>query len=217
MGVKLIWDLDNTLVDVVEHEYELAQITLGELGIIDTRDNIIKRNPCLWGDFVRSYGLGEEEFFKVWNALDDRVNGIKNGNIKIYPDTIPVLEKLVCSGYLLGIASNTPKDRAMIEINALGLYKFFNPKAISCYDYKMPCKPEPDLALKALAGLNYDKENDKVLIIGDTRNDIRAGENLKKLGHNAKTIYINRHNLNYEADYVVSSLEEAYLLIQNGL
>ncbi|MBW3011638.1 HAD hydrolase-like protein [Candidatus Woesearchaeota archaeon] len=212
----ILFDLDNTLVDNREYFPYVAHTCLKELGIHTTIDDVVERNLDHFEDFIRSYNLDTADFFKVWIKHDsDRARAVREGRIKLFPDTIPILQ-ILGAFYRLGIFTNTPQEKAFAEINGLGLDVFFRKGSVSCYDFVLPNKPSPELALRALEGIGHNRQ-EMLWVVGDTKNDVESGNNLRQLGFNTKTIYINLHNKPYEADFVVSSLKEAYQKIQNGL
>jgi phosphoglycolate phosphatase len=192
MNIKpqaLLFDLDGVIVDS-------ANVWLLSLNSALKRFNhklinLDLFNEKYWGNDVNNtlelLGLPKKAL-KIVNETY-----LKNIDLVIiFSDVKFTLKKL--KNYNKGLITNTPKKIALYLLKKYDILKYF--KVIITSDDVKHGKPNPDVIIKACKELNI-KPN-KVVIIGDTISDIKAGKNLK-----CKVI-----GLNINADYRVNKLSE---------
>lgn len=150
-------------------------------------------------------GIDIHAFWADFNIKDfeARRQGLLRGDIVLYEDALPLLESL--RGHYLAIVSNTYSDCVALEMEVLGLARYFS--RVASYTGKENPKPHPQLARAALDGRTFSD----VYLVGDARADILCG---KAIG--AKTIHIDRLGEEVGADFRVTSLHEILPLVDSA-
>jgi|GEM_PF-3921124 len=161
---------------------------------------------------IIEHNVNPELFYLIFNKYDSRINGIRNGTIKLFPETIPFLEAIQQYDQR-GIFSNTPLEKALIEINMLDIAKYFDPTKNLFWTTQGLCKPNLDYTRQFLTGFEYKKG--KVVIIGDGASDMGAADNLRVLPqYEVCSIYIKRNEGNLKADHTITDLRQAIPIIE---
>jgi HAD superfamily hydrolase (TIGR01509 family) len=190
--LAVLFDMDGTLVDSipawhktfnqalvsqggnpVSYEYFCEEI-LGE----STEEDIARFFPKL--KVMELIALYDEFFPKNIDAL------------RIFPETIKVLDFLKEQGIKTGLVTNTPRALMNLTLAAVDLEDRFD-VALAGDDVSAG-KPDPMMINLCLTKLGVSKEN--AILVGDTLSDVKAGANA-----GVKTV-----GLNIAADWRVSSL-----------
>jgi HAD superfamily hydrolase (TIGR01509 family) len=147
--------------------------------------------------------ISKEEFIeKFWGhelldnleklGLDGKIGAFCNNiyysyidELKIFSGTKKVLKNL--DKYPKAIITNTPEDCAVQILKKFGIDKYF--KMIITSDQVQNGKPAPDIVFEACRRLDVKPE--KVILIGDTKSDVKAGHSAgcKVVGVNVKGDY----------------------------
>jgi phosphoglycolate phosphatase-like HAD superfamily hydrolase len=161
---------------------------------------------------IKEHKINPELFWIILNKYDSRVEGIRNGTIKLFPETIEFLEALK-SYDKRGIISNTPLEKALPEISMLGIDRYFDSTKNLFWTTPGFYKPNLDYTLQFLKGFEYKKG--KVVIIGDGASDMNAADNLRVLPqYEVCSIHIKRNGGNLNADYTITDLRQALPIIE---
>ena len=185
----ILFDMDGVLVDSLDSWWLALNEALKAYDYDEiTRDEFIKK---YWGHDLQynleKMGLEYEVLMFCNKAYINHVDGVK-----IYPDTIPTLEKL--DHYRKGIITNTPEDCTEHIVKNLQIGKYFD--VITTVDDVSRGKPSPEIVIKACDLLKVNPKN--VVLIGDTDSDIKAG---RAVGCTVIGVKI-------DADYRINSLSE---------
>ncbi len=176
MKIKgVIFDLDGTLLDTLD-------------GIIYTLNKIGRRygKSFTKKDFLPLWGLSAEEILsKLFNISDEELireianNWIREFRetltntklVKLFPDTIMVLQELKRFGIKIGVSTSAPKLVTEHVLDKFSLRKYID--AYTSRDDVEKGKPDPEIFLKTANKLGLRSE--EVIIVGDTKFDILAG------------------------------------------
>jgi HAD superfamily hydrolase (TIGR01509 family) len=212
----LIFDFNGIIVDDEPIHFELFRRVLGEEGIELTEDNYYARFLGFddRGAFTAAY---RENGRSLEESLLARLIGRKavyyqsaiQNKVRIFPG----VEKLIAAlapGLPLAVASGALRQEIETILSTAGLLKHFS-VIISAEDVHYG-KPEPEVFLKALAGLNAQvKDSHPIdaadcLVIEDSKEGIRGA---RRAGMKCLAVS-NSHpaELLQEANAVVRSLEE---------
>jgi pyrophosphatase PpaX len=208
----VLFDLEGTLVQTIEddrdaiHEFRMKManklVTLGippkELEGIEA--STLMRNKAL--EIVDKY-FERNKIVRFHREMDKFLKSFELCwalQSKMFPETRSVLHKLKKLKVEMGLVTNTSRDAAEHMLSMHKLRSFF--KVIVTREDVRRLKPDPEgvlLALKKLDGHSF-------FFVGDLAHDSFAA---KKAG--GVSIIVKRNplkTLGFEADYIVSSLEE---------
>ena len=215
----LIFDFNGIIVDDEPIHFELFKRVLTEEGIELTEEDYYARylgfdDRGAFTTAYREHGRSLDE--KLLARLIDRKAGYYQNAIRNKASIFPGVEKLVASlvpALPLAVASGALRQEIETILSNAGLLKHFA-VIISAEDVDHG-KPEPEIFLKALAGLNARVENNDpidaadCLVIEDSKEGIRGA---RRAGMKCLAVS-NSHptELLQEANAVVRSLEEVDL------
>ncbi len=211
----IFFDLGSTLVTAYPAVAEQITQTLADLGHpVPQRDvagALARITPQFDDPGNRGWTLTHERSYAFWTNYYDTVlaavglSPAERRNIvlnvyarlskpqgyALYPDVIPVLERLAGAGYVLGLISNWEAWGAEL-VNHLGIHRYFPTQVLSgCVGIE-----KPDAAIFELALNHAGFSPEQVLYVGDSvRFDI---EPAKAIGMSA--VLINRHAERSEQD-----------------
>jgi HAD superfamily hydrolase (TIGR01549 family) len=217
-GKIVLVDLDKTIIDMNDQLVESMSRLLALLGKKVHRQ-MLERTTNLYG-YLASLGIMADnlDFWRRFNEIDNRMEGISKKLVRLFPDSIEFLE--VVSGYKSAVVSDTPWCKAEPEITFFNLAKYFN--VFSHWDESKlgRGKPDPLLAIEAIEKLGY--EGEKIYFVGDDLADIKCAQNLeaylnseKNLSVRITKIHVKRSGLClHGADITVPSLGYAADIIK---
>lgn len=125
---------------------------------------------------------------------------------KLFPETIPTLEKLRKLGVKLGIVTNTSMKAVDTAFRLHGLKGYFD--VVVTREKMKKLKPDPEgilLAVNKLGATNF-------FMVGDHVRDALAAK-----GANGKSITVKRsfeEKIDFQTDYVVQSLSEIPKIVE---
>ena len=163
----ILFDLDGVLIDSLESWRNALNQALTAYHYPEIKkEEFINK---FWGhdlyDILKTMKL-DPEIVRFCNTIyGDHIN-----EIKIFPDTIPTLQKL--NNFQKAIITNTPRDCTQQILRRFSLDQHF-PIVITCDDV-LKAKPDPEPIFKACRLLQVTPQN--VLLIGDTESDVKAGK-----------------------------------------
>ncbi len=170
----IIFDLDGTIVDSLDDLTVSVNHMLGSFG-----------HPLLRREGVRSL-VGQGALKLVERAMPGAEPDVIRKALEIfleynarhlidatapYPDVDSTLRKLQCFGHTMVVVTNKNESLSRQLLAALGLDGFF--REIYGADTLPSRKPSPEPLLHVMGVLGFSK--DKTLMVGDSINDISAG------------------------------------------
>lgn len=201
----IIWDMDGVIIDSETHYHRLEKEFLGRLGI-KTEDEVLRNFmgtpfshyfPILAKEYGSSKNMEEaqEEYVEFISELYQK-------HAELTPGLKQVFEEL-SKNYHFALATSSVSKLANIALGRFELLNFFKIRVHG--DEIKNGKPDPEIFLKALSGLGFNK--DEVVIVEDSLNGMKAGKaaGMKVIGFKAS------HNKDIDfslADFVVEDLRE---------
>jgi len=190
----LLFDMDGVLVNSIKSWYYSLNEALKTYG--KKQVTLEEFEKKFWGRDLQ-YNLEHMNLSYEILSFCNNIYGDNVGHVEIYPDTINTLEKL--DGYNKAVITNTPRTCTNQIIKKYGFNRFFN-FFLTSDDVKRG-KPSPEIVFMAIKKL--DLKPDDVILIGDTKSDIEAGQ---KAGVKVVGMRIN-------ADYRVEKMSDLLNLI----
>ncbi|WP_456368263.1 HAD family hydrolase [Thermococcus sp.] len=151
-----------------------------------------------WNFFFKLFGVN----LRYENLLNEYSH-----KLHVYPDTVPTLEWLKDSGYILGVVTSGPEYQRL-KLKLTGLEGYFD-VVVTREDVKT-VKPDPRMFLYALEGL--DAEPREAAFVGDSLyQDIYGAKNV-----GMTSIWINRDGEEgyHFPDYEIKTLHELRKILE---
>lgn len=212
MVKAIIWDMDGVIIDSETHYLRLEKDFLSRLGIY-AEDNILQNYmgtpfanyfPILAKKYGSSKSTDEakEEYIKF-------IKELYADHVQLTPGLKEVFKELN-KDYKFALATSTVEVLASTALNRFSLVNFFKVR-VHGDDIKNG-KPDPEIFLKALSDLGFEK--DETVVIEDSLNGIKAGKEagMKVIAFKAS------HNKDIDfslADYVITDLREISDIIKS--
>jgi putative hydrolase of the HAD superfamily len=208
----VLFDMDNTLFDLVGAQIAACHAVAGSLGRSD--------GESLFTDYFLKGRHGFESHENIREYLNDRslpadgnyrsacviYEKVKLDNIVPYPGVLETLSGLRQQGFHMGIITDAHSRDATRRLERCGLLQFFD--GLVSYDMVMVKKPAPEPFLFALEMMRAVPES--TLLVGDSpRRDIRPARDLGICTVYAR--YGDRFSLIREcpeADFIVNGMDE---------
>jgi phosphoglycolate phosphatase len=222
----IIFDLDDTLVNFMEHYNVAFSETFKEIfGINSNLDEIDfagKTIPNIIRELGELKGIEQKLIEKkLDNALDciankffKSINEIKNADKYILPGANELLKELVNLGFVIGLMTGSTSKIASKILQVTALLKYFD-----ILTFGEEAKDRDGLLRKSLEkaekkfGIKFTKES--VIIIGDSIRDIECGKKISALvivvatGHHSYDVLKKRN-----PDYIFNSLRNYKELVE---
>jgi len=218
MAFAVLFDLEDTLVQTpwADHQHVLefrrqTRTKLIELGIPpNTLEGIeratIMRNKA--SEYVKENfsKANAEKFHREMETFLSRYESDAAEKSKLFPETIPTLEKLRELKMKMGLVTNTSMKAANTVFRLHGLKKYFD--VVITREKVKQLKPNPEgilLAVKRLGVKDF-------FMVGDLVHDVSAAKTAK-----GTSIIVKRNpqeETDFQVDYVVQSLSEVPAIIQ---
>jgi len=181
----IIFDLDGTLMyydkGIIEFLDKIVINTLEDMGFpVPNKDERVRlwRGKKSSNDVLRDWGI--KDLGKFWKIFDDYQlptieKGIKTGEVKLYDDVIPVLDKLKNNGFVIGMMTNTPPEITKAKLKHLGIREYFSCVIAMGTERQEYAKPHPYGINECMQKLGVDKND--TAHVGDELFDILAAKN----------------------------------------
>ncbi len=223
-----LFDLDNTLLHIRNTSVYFDDILIETLQKLTKNPMFLpekdERNKFWFsGDdyihLLESWGITEGSFF--WKSFDEidfkhRKNLFEQGKLQLYDDVITVLEKISDAQKKLGLISNTADYIVEYFLEKFELSHFFHETfGLGFEKDQEVAKPSPEGILHVLKKFNYNPNNSRAIMIGDSRLDVFAA---KRANITACLIkrdinkYTNRNDWESHPNYEIESLTELLII-----
>ncbi len=201
MVKAIAFDLDGTLIDSTDVLIEAEVKAFTIKGAVVTHSELKNHGSTSIKDLAKAIlKRTDDESIKELRELR-KEEVMKNlDKIEVFPDTLPTLKKLKKKGIKMGIATGLGRDLLPVFLKKTGIDLYLS-TFVSADDVKLG-KPFPDVFLRAFELMNVKTQDG--LVVGDSRNDIRAAKAAKM-----PSVLIARNGLFVcKADYVITNLKE---------
>ncbi len=170
----VLFDLDGTLADTVELILKSFRHTMERhLGAVPEEsrflESIGKPLPVQLRDFARS----EEERMAMLETYVAFQRSHHDDMVKPFPGALEVVDELRAREVRVGIVTSKGHRIARRTLEVCGLHE--RVEFVVCGDQVENGKPHPEPVLKALAALGISDMRHRVLFVGDSPHDLRAG------------------------------------------
>jgi pyrophosphatase PpaX len=170
----VLFDLDGTLADTVELILRSFRHTMEQhLDEVPPESRFLetigKPLPVQLRDFARS----EEERLAMLETYVAFQRTHHDDMVKPFPGALEVVDELRAREVRVGIVTSKGHRIAARTLDVCGLQE--RVEFVVCGDQVENGKPHPEPVLKALAALKIDDVPDRVLFVGDSPHDMRAG------------------------------------------
>ncbi|RMD94198.1 MAG: HAD family hydrolase [Calditrichaeota bacterium] len=172
----LIFDLDGTIIDTRQDLTAAVNYALGQLGMPELDEKTV---TSYVGDGItrllqRVLHEPEEQVLKLGKSHFTAYYAAHLAdNTRPYPGIVDMLEHF--SGLKMALVTNKSQEFTLPLLEKLGLRKYFL-RVIGGHA-GFPAKPSPEAILNILASLGVSSSS--AVMIGDSRNDILAGQAAK--------------------------------------
>jgi pyrophosphatase PpaX len=171
----VLFDLDGTLADTVDlilksYRYTM-EVHLGEAPP-DARflETIGQPLPIQLAEFARS----EDERLAMLETYVVYQRSVHDEMVQPFPGAIDVVNQLKDRGTRLGVVTSKGHRIARQTMEVCGLHDLF--ELVVCGDQVERGKPHPEPVLTAMAALGIHHDPTRVLFVGDSPHDLRAGK-----------------------------------------
>lgn len=175
-----VFDMDNTLFDLVETKTEACKKVTRYVGINDgselfgyfLRDESGFEDVSCIAEYLQDKGFSEETVYRDCREIYENE---KLENRQVYDGVRETLSYLNSQGLRLGLVSDANRRNVDARLKRTNLRGFFNTTVSR--DRTGKTKPEPEPVKSALNDLGVDPEN--AMMVGDSlRRDIAPGKGL---------------------------------------
>ncbi len=219
----VIFDLDNTLIDLMEMKKQAVRSSVDAM--IDAGLDIEKEKAVkIFEKMYMNFNIEDRKIFqrflkKVHGKVDIRMlcyailayRRTKAGYLVPYPGAKRTLLKIKSMGLKTAIVSDAPRERAWLRICSTGLDEFFD--VIVTFDDTKVRKPSHKPFLLATKRLNVLPE--ETLMVGDfPERDIKGAKALgmktafAKYGYDAYEEYREKKNVTVNADVILNKVSD---------
>jgi len=215
--ILFVWDLHGTLEKGnVRAVCELTNLVLKDCGI---DKKITLQNAVDW------YGLSWLDYFKlavpegnqqIWKGLLKNLFSLKEKgwaiikkHMKPRDFAAEVLETIQKQGHHNIILSNTPPQHIQTFTDLLKITRYFNDIiGVDSHLSSKVNKKNQDKKSRVLRDFLKNKEYKKVVLIGDSEGDVKAGKKCGAITYLFVDPEFKKYRKNIETDYVISDLRD---------
>lgn len=170
----VLFDLDGTLADTVELILRCFRHTMQtHLGATPPDAHFLAGIgtplPVQIGGFARS-DEEQSEMLATYVAYQREVH---DRMVRPFPGAATVISELRLRGVAVGIVTSKARGIARRTMEVCELHDRFD--VVVCGDEVERGKPHPEPVIRALRGLGADDEPERVVFVGDSPHDLRAG------------------------------------------
>jgi beta-phosphoglucomutase len=199
----VIWDLDGTLINSVEHHWQAWRDVMAEEKFEFTFEQFTadfgKRNDeILRGYFGPEFPASEVERIALAKETKYR-EAVRTLGLDLLPGARKWLEGLQAQGWAQALGTSAPRGNIDAIFDALGIAPIFD--AVMSSEQVKQGKPAPDVFLAAAGQLGV--EPSRCIVIEDAPAGVEAG---RRAG--MRTIGVLTTHPSLQADLVVRTLEE---------
>lgn len=199
----VIWDLDGTLINSVEHHWQAWRAVMAQENFEFTYEQFTsdfgKRND----EILRGYfgpGLPPSEVERIALAKETHYReSVRTRGLELLPGACKWLERLRAEGWLQALGTSAPRGNIDAIFDALGIAPFFN--AVVSSEEVRQGKPAPDVFLAAAEQLDVAPE--RCVVVEDAPAGIEAA---RRAG--MRSIGVLTTHASLQADLVVATLDD---------
>jgi beta-phosphoglucomutase len=199
----VIWDLDGTLINSVDHHWEAWREVMAEENITLTFEDFVadfgKRNDEILRGRIDA-GMSDQEVARIALAKEEKYRHfIRTKGLILLAGAREWLEYLKSYGWRQALGTSAPRGNIDAVFDVLAIKQFFD--AVMSSEQVTSGKPAPDVFLAAAAAMQVAPEH--CIVVEDAPAGIEAARRagMKSLG------VLTTHG-ELQADWVFRSLDE---------
>lgn len=199
----VIWDLDGTLINSVDHHWEAWREVMAEEQIALTFEDFVadfgKRNDEILRGRIDAQ-MSDSEVARIALAKEEKYRHfIRTKGLVLLPGAQSWLEQLKSDGWRQALGTSAPRGNIEAVFDVLDIGKFFD--AVMSSEQVKAGKPAPDVFLVAAERMNVGPEN--CIVVEDAPAGIEAARRggMKSIG------VLTTHD-KLDADWVFASLDQ---------
>lgn len=203
MKKAILFDIDGTVLDSRDFVFDAVKYTLAQAGYPYPKEEIIKKvmgKPLV--EFYKTLLSGIDPI--KLSELHQEFQKENYHLIKPFPGTQKTLKALKASGFLMAAVSNRMRESLLYSLELTKIMAFFD-VVVAADDVSNP-KPHQDHLLTALRSLQVKSE--KAFMVGDTENDILAGQNAKVKTVGVTYGWLGKGIKKHNPDFVIDEIDQ---------
>jgi pyrophosphatase PpaX len=204
----VLFDLDGTLADTVELILESFRHTMRtHLGTVPPDAAVLRGIgtplPVQIGGFAES-DAQRAEMLATYVAYQQEHH---DSLVRPFPGADAVVSELRRRGSAVGVVTSKARGIALRTMEVCGIHEHFD--FVVCGDEVERGKPDPEPVIRAMRALGVHEEPQRVIFVGDSTHDLRAGRSAGVRTAAVAWGPIERRVLEAEApDYFLGRMEE---------
>ncbi len=203
----VIFDLDGVLIDSEPLHAIADNQLLKELGT-EAPENYFDRyagwtNTAMWEAIKNDFRITKSINEIIEMQMPIKLNLLQEGNHKVIPGIVDLLEELKTMHISVAIASSSPKLFIEAAVEKIGLKRYF--AIILTGEEVEKSKPEPDIFLKAAEFLKVKPS--ECLVVEDSKSGTIAAKKAGMMCIGYQNVNSGNQDLS-KADYIVTGIKE---------
>lgn len=197
-----IFDLDGTLIDSNAKVQRDFIETMARLGVDVTHEASLKK----WEKIAEKHGISADQLYKAFDERKSWEQSLKDGDVKIFPETHPVLDYLKSEGVELALLSKSLPEYADIKLSHFDLKRYF-----SAVETVHPSAPSKIRGARTLIEKIGPEKIGHAWFIGDKEEDVSIAREIgREYEITAEGIYVDRGDVqtSKEGYHIIKSLED---------
>lgn len=199
----VIWDLDGTLINSVDHHWEAWREVMAEERITLTFEDFVadfgKRNDEILRGRIDPQ-MSDAEAARIALSKEEKYRHfIRTKGLVLLPGAQEWLVRLKAEGWRQALGTSAPRGNIDAVFDVLDIEKFFD--AVMSSEQVKAGKPEPDVFLAAASAMNVAPENCIVVEDAPAGTEAARRAGMKSLG------VLTTHD-KLTADWMVTSLDQ---------
>ncbi|MNW50994.1 2-deoxyglucose-6-phosphate phosphatase [compost metagenome] len=171
-----IFDMDGVIIDSEPLHYEIDIETMKYFGHVIEHQQLDKyvgmTNPEMWKHIREEHQVVQSVEEIIGYQLDRKISGLRALEIEPIEGIRELIHELKKRGYLVGIASSSPRLFIEEVVSKFGIAEHFD--CIVSGEEVAKGKPAPDVYLAAAAELGVEPAN--CLVLEDSQNGVLAAK-----------------------------------------
>lgn len=183
----VILDLDGTLINSKPKMQSDAKAAFARLGY-DIDISLLEGRQS-WYDLANKFGFTKEQFDSAFDKRKSWEQSLRDGDVPLFNDTIPCLERLSAEGVELGLLTRSTPEYTKVKLDYHGLTKYFGDRiAVTQVTAKNKIPEALDLAKRFISS-----NLEGIFFVGDRVEDIVVAKDVnEKFNINTGGVYVNR-------------------------
>lgn len=199
----VIWDLDGTLINSVDHHWDAWREVMAEEKITLTFEDFVadfgKRNDEILRGRIDA-AMPDEEVARIALSKEEKYRHfIRTKGLVLLPGAQEWLTELKADGWRQALGTSAPRGNIDAVFDVLEIEQFFD--AVMSSEQVKAGKPAPDVFLAAAAAMNIAPEN--CIVVEDAPAGIEAA---RRAGMKSVGVLTTHDKL--DSDWIFTSLDQ---------